>query len=117
MLFRSAIALCTNLASPPGPALEWIGRSRDLPDAMRHIRKEHSADAAAAHELGKALKRVRIYLLSQLDEGIVEDLGMAPVAAAAEIGRLAQRHSSCIILGNAQFAEPTATEDAAEQLH
>jgi nickel-dependent lactate racemase len=112
-----AIALCTDLEAPPGPALEWIGRSRDLPDAMRHIRKEHSADAAAAHELGKALKRVRVYLLSQLDEDVVEELGMAPISAASEIGRLAQRHSSCIVLGNAQFAEPTAIENAAEQLH
>ncbi len=116
VLDEGAIALCTALEAPPGPALEWIGRSRDLPDALRNIRKEHSADARAAHELGEALKRVRVYLLSQLDEGVVEELGMAPVAAATDIGRLARRHSSCIVLGNAQFAEPTAIEDTADQL-
>jgi nickel-dependent lactate racemase len=113
---EGAIALCTELAALPGPALEWIGRSRNLADAQRHIRKEHSSDASAAHELSQALKRVRVYLYSQLDDDVVEELGMAPVAAAADIGRLARRHSSCIVLGNAQFAEPTAIEDAAEQL-
>ncbi|HKD37668.1 MAG TPA: lactate racemase domain-containing protein, partial [Pirellulales bacterium] len=102
-----AIAICTDLAAPPGPALEWIGRSRDLSDAMRHIRRVHSADASAAHELGQALKRVRVYLLSKLDDSVVEEIGMAPIAAAAEVGRLAQRHSSYIVLGNAQFAAPT----------
>jgi hypothetical protein len=112
-----AIAICSDLSAPPGPALEWIGHSRDLPDAMRHIRKEHSADVSAAHELGQALKRARIYLLSQLDDAVIEELGMAPVTAAAEIGRLARRHSSCIVLRNAQFAGPTAIEDTAEQLH
>jgi nickel-dependent lactate racemase len=111
-----AIALCTELSAAPGPALEWIGRARDLPDAMRHIRKQHSPDASAAHELAEALQRARVYLLSRLDEAVVEELGMAPVANAADIGRLARRHGSCILLGNAQYAQPTPVEETAGQL-
>jgi nickel-dependent lactate racemase len=111
-----AIALCTELTSPPGPALQWIGRAPDLSDAMRQIRKQHSPDTAAAHELAAALQRGRIYLLSRLDEAVVEELGMAPVATAADIGRLAKRHASCILLGNAQYAQPAPVEETAEQL-
>jgi nickel-dependent lactate racemase len=111
-----AIALCTELAAPPGPALQWIGRARDLSDAQRHIRKQHSPDATVAHELAAALQRGRVYLLSRLDEPVVEELGMAPVASAADIARLARRHASCILLGNAQYAQPTPIEETAEQL-
>ena len=110
-----AIALCTELADRPGPALQWLGRAKDLPTALRHIRKQRSPDAGAAHELAQALQRVQVYLLSRLDESVVEELGVAPVSAAAEIARLASRHRSCILLANAQFASPTAAEEAVGQ--
>lgn len=111
-----AVAVCTELSSQPGPALEWISRARDLPDALRHIRKQHSADATAAHELAALLQRARVYLLSRLEESIVEELGLAPVGEAADIGRLVRRHRSCILLGNAQYAQPTPVAETAEQL-
>jgi nickel-dependent lactate racemase len=111
-----AIALCTDLATPPGPALACLAQARDLADAERHIRRQHSADAAVAYELAAALERGRVYLLSRLDESVVEDLGMAPVGDSSDIARLIQRHPSCILLGNAQFALPTAAAEIAEQL-
>lgn len=110
-----AIALCTELADRPGPALQWLGRAKDLPTAMRHIRKQRTSDAGAANELARALERVQVYLLSRLDESVVEELGVAPVTAAEEIARLASRHRSCILLANAQFASPTAAGEAAAQ--
>ena len=106
-----AIALCTELADGPGPALQWLRRAKDLPTALRHIRKQRTADVSAANELARALERVQVYLLSRLDESVVEELGVAPVTAAAEIARLASRHRSCILLANAQFASPTAVGD------
>jgi nickel-dependent lactate racemase len=111
-----SIALCTELAAPPGPALQSISKARDLADAARQIRKQHQIDASVAHELTAALDRGRVYLLSRLDEAIVEDLGMAPVQAAADIARLIQRHRSCVLIGNAQYAQPTVSEEVAEQL-
>ncbi len=108
-----AIALCTELAERPGPALRWLGKAKDLPAAMRHIRKQRTSDAGAAHELAQVLERVQVYLLSRLDESVVEQLGIAPVTAAAEIARLASRHHSCILLANAQFASPIAADELA----
>ncbi len=116
VLDDGAIALCTDLATLPGPALSCLAQARDLGDAGRQIRRQHSTDAAVAHELAAALSRGRVYLLSRLDESVVEDLGMAPVAAAADIARLVRRHQSCIVLGNAQFAQPTVLDEVAEQL-
>jgi len=111
-----AVAICTELSTPPGPALEWIGRARDMPDALRHIRKQHSADATAAQELAAVLHRARVYLLSRLDESVVEELGLAAVGEGADIGRLVRRHGSCILLGSAQYAQPTPVEETADQL-
>jgi nickel-dependent lactate racemase len=116
VLDDGAIALCTELATLPGPALSCLAQARDLADAGRRIRRQHSDDAAAAHELAAALSHGRVYLLSRLNESVVEDLGMAPVEAAGDIGRLVQRHRSCIVLGNAQFAQPTVLDEVAEQL-
>ncbi len=51
VLDDGAIALCTDLAELPGPALSCLAQARDPADAGRQIRRQHSADAAAAHEL------------------------------------------------------------------
>ncbi len=109
-----AIALCTELAENPGPALRWLRRAGDPRSALRHIRRQRTADAATAHELAQALQRVQVYLLSGLDESVVEELGVAHVSAASEIARLASRHRSCILLSNAQYALPTPVEEVSE---
>jgi nickel-dependent lactate racemase len=112
---NGTIALCTELADEPGPALRWLGRARDLPAAIKHIRKQHSTDATAAHELAQVLQHVQVYLLSRLDESVTEELGVGHIAAPDEIARLASRHGSCILLANAQYALPTAAVEAAAE--
>lgn len=99
-----AIALCTNLEEGPGPALRYIARSDDVPAALRQIAKERPSDALPATELLHALERGKVYLLSKLDESVVEGLGIAAVEDGEQISRLAQRHDSCIVLANAQNA-------------
>lgn len=110
---QGAIALCTELADEPSATLRSISRAKDLPAALRRLRKHHSADAAAAYELAQALDHVQVYLLSRLDEEVVEELGVGHVASATEIARLASRRGSCILLANAQYAVPTAVEEVA----
>jgi hypothetical protein len=52
--------------------------------------------------LARAVERGPVYLLSQLEDETIEDLGLAPVADIDEIIRLAGRHESCIVLEDAQ---------------
>lgn len=101
------VAICTELAAAIGPALQTLVGADDLDVALRDISKRHPADSLAAVELVRALKRGKVYLLSRLDEELVEELGMSPVAAD-QLSRLAARYDSCIVLDNAQysFAEP-----------
>ncbi|HEX3657671.1 MAG TPA: lactate racemase domain-containing protein [Pirellulales bacterium] len=102
-----AIVLCTDLGTPPGPAVQRLVDADDLPTVLDHIFKTRDSDALAATELGMALDRARLYLLSRLDRTFVEDLRIAPVDEAEDIARLAGRSESCIVLANAQYAVAT----------
>jgi nickel-dependent lactate racemase len=108
---NGAIALCTELHGEPGPALRRLVDADDLEAAVRRIGKERAADALPAVELAEALRRAKIYLLSQLDESFVEEIGIAPINTPGEIVRLAHRHKNCIVLANAQFAIATPREE------
>ena len=91
--------------------MKHLGESEDRHLAVRQIRKHQLSDALPATQLARAMDRARVYLLSDLDAETVEELGMAPVESADEIPRLAARHKSCILLGNAQHAVATPLAD------
>ena len=98
------IVLCTNLACKPGPALQRLTSTRDAEVLLHELRRDRSSDATPAALLAEMRERVRVYLLSGLDEGFVEDLGVGCVSGTEEVSRLTQQHDSCILLGNAHHA-------------
>lgn len=106
-----AIALCTQLATEPGPAVRGLSQVDDLDEALKRIRREGAADTLSAIVLVRAMEQGKVYLLSQLDESLVENLGVAPISDAADIGRLARRHPSCIVLANAQYVLPVVRDE------
>jgi nickel-dependent lactate racemase len=108
-----AVAVCSELAERIGPALQRVVGADDLDAALRDIARHKPADALAAAELVRALKRGKVYLLSQLDEELVEELGMMPVEAE-QLSRLAARYDSCIVLANAQYAQARPGESRQE---
>ncbi len=107
------IAVCSELLAPPGPALQQLAAADSPEEALCAIGHERSSDALVAGELIHALENGRVYLLSRLDDEVVEPLGIAPVDNVAELARLAARHESCILLANAQYADVTPVEDGA----
>ena len=96
-----AIAVCCDLKVKPGPALKRVGQMESLDSAEQAIQKDRSDDALTAKQLVRTLQRARVYLLSQLDEDVVESLGVAYVSCPEELVRLASHHDSCILLRNA----------------
>ncbi len=119
-----AIALVTELDQPLGPALEAL-RGAEKPDVvLRHITHDRPSDTLVSVQLAHALERGRVYMLSRLDESLVEDLGMAPISDPKQLSRLAARYPSCIVLANAQYAlakaenepEPRSESEALESL-
>jgi nickel-dependent lactate racemase len=98
------IVLCTDLRSRPGEALQRLAALDEQPQLLRKIRRARSPDALAAWLLASAAQRVRVYLLSGLDEDTVENLGMGYIASPDEIGHLARRCHSCLLLADAHRA-------------
>ena len=107
-----SIAVCSELASRPGPALKRLAAARTRGEAFAEIRRQPSDDALPAAQLAAAQDRARVYLLSRLDEPVVESLEIAPITRADELVRLVRRHESCILLANAPHAIVATEEDA-----
>jgi nickel-dependent lactate racemase len=99
-----AVAICTNLDRPLGESLgQLIGQS-NAERVGRKVYHDRAEDSWAAWQLVRALARGPVYLLSQLDADVVEEIGVAPVQDIDELVRLAGRHESCIVLDDAQHA-------------
>ncbi len=99
-----AVAVCSTLSEPPGPTLRRLAGSRAPRRTLSQISREPPDDALPAIQLARALRRGRVYLLSDLDRTVVEDLDIAPLGDAAELSRLAARSGSCTLLANALLA-------------
>jgi len=96
-----AVVICTDLEQPLAPGMQAIADHDDPQDAVPWIRRTRPVDIAPAIALTQLLSHARVYLLSNQDESLVEDLGMAVVGDASEVARLASRHASCVLLADA----------------
>ncbi len=105
------IAVCCDLDAAPGAALSCLVEEEVSEVALREIDRERTADTLPAAWLLHVLDRHTIFLLSHLDEPIVEDLGMAYLADTEDLARLSLQFDSCIILGGAHRMVPTAVSD------
>ena len=106
-----AIAICSQLKTKPGPALRRLAQSEDFERTEKAIRRTATSDAVAACCLHRARQRVKIYLLSELRESDVEDLGMAFVSNAKEIAKLSTQFTRCLTLENAQHVTIARSQD------
>ena len=110
-----AVVICSRLAEPIGPALQHLVGAEDLNGALREITRGRPADALAASELVRALQRGKVYLVSHLDDELVEELGVVPVDERG-VARVAGHYESCIVLAGAQYARAQPPgEPAVEQ--
>jgi len=97
-----AIALCTELSTPPGEALQTLAGADSLPEAVQAIRKSMPRDALAALHIARALTEHHVYLLSRLASRDVEELGMVAVSHPDELSHLARSRPSCLLLSGGQ---------------
>jgi nickel-dependent lactate racemase len=105
-----AIALCGQLAKPPGPALQRLSAADHAEEELRSLIHDRPVDVLVANQLAAALGHARVYLLSNLSQDIVEQLGMAYIESTDELNRLIARHDACLILADAHYAGVTVAE-------
>ena len=101
---NGAIAVCCDLSAAPGPALQRLIAAPSREEAVRQICCGNPRDALPALQLARTLETCRVFLLSRLDPGLVEDLEMIPIEGPEELVRLTRRNRSCLVLADAMHA-------------
>ena len=105
------LAICSELTDRPGAAIASLREARLREEAIQKIYQDEPDDAVTAVLLARALDHCSVYLLSRLDDAMVEDLDMTPVADASDLVRLAGRSESYLLLGNASYAQVTIEDE------
>jgi hypothetical protein len=81
-----------------------LRRCQDPEELLKPLRREPTIDSVEFAQLIQALRRVRVYLLSQLPGELVEELGMIPVSDSAELQRLVSTIEGCKCIPFANYA-------------
>ena len=68
--------------------MDMLRRCPEPEDLLKPLGMEPTSDAVEVLQLIHALRRTRIYLLSDLPDRDVEDVGIVPLADADELQRL-----------------------------
>jgi nickel-dependent lactate racemase len=84
-----------------GEAADLLRRAEDPGAALDLVRKQHSAEGAAAFLWASAAQQATIYLLSGLPGDTAEGLFTVPLDHAGQVQRLL-RDGSCLFLADAQ---------------
>lgn len=106
-----AIVICCDMTNVPAPSRQRAVGSPDIERDYGRFTSELPDDDPLSSLVDEVNGHVRVYLLSGLDEDIVEDLGMACIQSTDEIARLAQQHDSCIVVESAQHATVALQDD------
>ncbi|MBI1346128.1 DUF2088 domain-containing protein [bacterium] len=97
------IIVLTDLQQAPGPGVQLIREQRSAKLALQPLRSQAPQDLLAATQLAAAADWARIYLRSELDTQLVEELFCTPLGNDDEVLRLLNTLDSCVILEAAQF--------------
>lgn len=97
------IAVLTQIKAELTEGLQMIRESRKPRDAMRPLREQAPPDLLAATSLAKAVEWANVYLFSELDSDLVEELFMIPLGGLDEVQRLISGEESCVVIESGQY--------------
>ena len=95
------IVVLSQIAGELGTGLEIVRSSFEPSEAMKPLRMEMPPDVIAATELAQATDWARVYLLSDLDPEVVEELFAVPLEDPAEAVRLIETEDTCVFIQSA----------------
>lgn len=98
------IVILSELNAEPEIGIELIRQSQSPRNALQPIRKQAPVDMIPATQFATAADWARVYLVSKLPVGMVDELFMVPVENDGELARLLEGDDSCVILGSAQHS-------------
>jgi nickel-dependent lactate racemase len=96
-----------------GPALGRLIEEADSRTGAAALRgHEHDPDYNAARQLARALNWADVYLLSDLDPQVVDDLSIIALGRPEEARRLATACHSCLVLSHAEQTLASVADEA-----
>jgi hypothetical protein len=97
------IAVCSELADLPPPAVSQLGSPEPAKKTLRRLEKDESRFALPATVLLQSASEGRLLLLSKLRRETVEELGLGALDDPSAVQRLIGQHRRCVVLSGAQF--------------
>jgi nickel-dependent lactate racemase len=101
---QGRIVVLSQLDQEPGFGLKMLSRFEDPLDAIKPLRVESPPDLTCATQIANTASWARIFMLSQLDDLVVEDLFMHPLEDASEVEQILRASESSALIGAAQNA-------------
>ncbi|MCG6156780.1 lactate racemase domain-containing protein [Rubinisphaera margarita] len=98
------VLLVTDLKDFPEGLQETIQSSGDSDEVMRNLNRSKSPASRAVATLAGLASRYRVYLLSRLEQDIVENLFCIPLADTDELRSALQGGTTYAVLDGGQFA-------------
>lgn len=106
------IALLSRANGSIGPALRKLAAQDDPrigPSALRGA--ETAEDFSVARRFAKGLAAAELYLLSELDQDVLEDLGVISLNRAEDVQRLAASAATCTFLSETESTRAEVAEN------
>lgn len=96
------IVILSELSEEPGDGITLLRSCEEPLDSIQQLRADSPLDLIPATQLAGAASWARVFLLSNLDSSLVEDLFMYPLEDADEVQRILEVSESCAFIGSAQ---------------
>ena len=96
------IVILSENREEPGEGLTLLRECDEPLEALQPLRQSRPQDLFVASQLAGATDWARVYLLSNLEEDLVEDLFMFPLESSREVERIVASSESCALIGAAQ---------------
>ncbi len=97
------IVILSDLDEDPTPGIASLRNHQYPADAVPELKAANCPDFMTATQIAQAADWASVYLMSELESDLVEDLFMIPLANHREVQRLLDGDDSCLFVESAPF--------------
>ena len=97
------IVILTDMTASLTEGCTTLRNSRTPSEAIKISRERHPTEANTVIQIARAVDWANVYLLSQLEDNVVEDLFMIPLKSTADVRKLLSNDDSTVVIENADL--------------
>jgi nickel-dependent lactate racemase len=95
------VAVLSSVGGSAGAALQTACSQQDPTKLLDILKRQPAVDTISTWQIVRACQSTRVYLLSRLDQDLVEELSITPIDSVSELQRLVHQSPSCVVLNDA----------------